>query len=51
MAPGQCNKCKGSKIAEGRAQIQIVCKDNESLFYRNNQYMGVGVVVVNHSSK
>jgi hypothetical protein len=27
---------KDPKITEGRAQIQIGCKDKECLFYRNN---------------
>jgi hypothetical protein len=35
-------KCKGPKIAEGRLQTQIVCKDKEGLSCRNNQHEGVG---------
>jgi hypothetical protein len=30
--------CKGLKIAEGRPQTQIVCKDNECSFCRNNHH-------------
>jgi hypothetical protein len=29
------------KIAEGRPQIQIVCKHREHLFFRNNQHVGI----------
>jgi hypothetical protein len=39
-------KSKGWKIAEGRPQTQIVCKNKECLFCRNNQHAGV-----NHSLK
>ena len=37
--------CQGMKIAEGRPQTQILCKDKDGLFYRNIQHM-----VVNHQN-
>lgn len=39
--------CKGQKIAEGRYQTQIVYKDKERLFLRNNRGGGG----FNHSPK
>jgi hypothetical protein len=45
----RCRPCwvpKGLKITEGRPQIQIVWKDEECLFCRNNQHSGI-----NHSLK
>lgn len=44
--PGQAPKCKRLKIAEGRFQTRIVCKNRKYLLYRSSMHAGT-----NHAYK